>query len=54
MAAFVVVLLGLLGFTIGYAVSGTPAGGVAATALALALGAVLGRRRPTSAATSSS
>ena len=42
MAAFVVVLLGLLGFTIGYAIVGSPAGGVAATALALAVGSISG------------
>ena len=42
MAAFVVVLLGLLGFTIGFAVSGEPAGGVAATALALIVGGLAG------------
>ncbi len=42
MAGFVVVLLGLLGFTIGYAIVGSPAGGVAATALALAVGSVSG------------
>ncbi len=42
MAAVVVVILCLLGFTIGYAIVGTPAGGVAATALALAVGSVSG------------
>jgi heat shock protein HtpX len=42
MAAFVVGLLGLLGFTIGYAVVGSPAGGVAALALAIGVGAVSG------------
>ena len=42
MAAFVVVLLGLLGFTIGFAVSGEPAGGIAATGLALVVGALAG------------
>jgi heat shock protein HtpX len=42
MAAVVVVLLGLLGFTIGYAFSGSAAGGAAATALALAVGSVSG------------
>ena len=42
MAAFVVALLCLLGFTIGYAIVGTPAGGVAATLLALAVGSVSG------------
>jgi heat shock protein HtpX len=38
MAAFVVALLALLGFAIGYAVSGEPAGGVVATGLALLVG----------------
>ncbi len=38
MAAFVVVLLGLLGFAIGFAVSGEPAGGVVATGIALLVG----------------
>jgi heat shock protein HtpX len=42
MAAFVVVLLGLLGFTIGFAISGEPAGGIAATALALVVGGLAG------------
>jgi heat shock protein HtpX len=42
MAAVVVVLLGLLGFTIGYAIVGSPAGGVAATVLALAIGSISG------------
>jgi heat shock protein HtpX len=42
MAAFVVVLLGLLGFAIGFAVSGEPAGGIAATGLALVVGALAG------------
>ncbi len=42
MAAVVVVLLGLLGFTIGYAIVGSPAGGVLATGLALAVGAISG------------
>jgi heat shock protein HtpX len=42
MAAFVVVLLGLLGFAIGFAVSGEPAGGIAATALALIVGGLAG------------
>jgi heat shock protein HtpX len=42
MAAFVVVLLGLLGFTIGFAVSGEPAGGIAATAIALIVGGLAG------------
>ena len=42
MAAFVVVLLGLLGFTIGFAVSGEPAGGIATTAIALVFGGLAG------------
>ena len=42
MAAFVVALLGLLGFTIGFAVSGEPAGGIAATAIALIVGGLAG------------
>ena len=42
MAAFVVVLLGLLGFTIGFAVTGEPAGGVATTVGALVLGSLAG------------
>jgi heat shock protein HtpX len=42
MAAFVVVILGLLGFTIGYAIVGSPAGGVLATGLALAFGSITG------------
>jgi heat shock protein HtpX len=42
MAAFVVVLLGLLGFLIGFAVSGEPAGGIATTGIALVLGGLAG------------
>jgi len=42
MAAFVILVFGLLGFTIGYAVVGTPAGGVGATALALTAGGLSG------------
>ncbi len=38
MAALVVVLLALLGFAIGFAISGEPAGGVAAIAVALVVG----------------
>jgi heat shock protein HtpX len=38
MAAFVVALLALLGFAIGYATTGEPAGGVVATGLALLVG----------------
>jgi heat shock protein HtpX len=41
-AAFVTALLGLLGFTIGYATTGELAGGVFAVALAIAIGAVSG------------
>jgi heat shock protein HtpX len=42
MAAVVVAILALLGFTIGYVIVGTPAGGVAATALALGIGSISG------------
>jgi heat shock protein HtpX len=42
MAAFVVALLGVLGFAIGFAVSGEPAGGVATTGIALLIGALVG------------
>jgi len=42
MAGFIVVLLGLLGFSIGFAISGTAAGGVAATLLALSIGVMSG------------
>jgi len=42
MAAFVVVVLGVLGFAIGYAVVGSPAGGFGATGLALAFGSISG------------
>jgi heat shock protein HtpX len=42
LALAVVVLLGLLGFAIGYAVVGGPEGGVAVTVLALAIGAISG------------
>jgi heat shock protein HtpX len=42
MAAFVVILLGVLGFAIGFAVSGEPVGGIAATALALIVGGLAG------------
>ena len=38
MAGFIVLLLGLLGFSIGYAIFGTPAGGAATTLFAVALG----------------
>jgi heat shock protein HtpX len=42
LAAFVTALLGLLGFTIGYALTGEVAGGAFAVALAIAIGAVSG------------
>jgi heat shock protein HtpX len=42
MAGFVVVLLGLLGFSIGFAIFGSAAGGLAATLFALSLGALSG------------
>ena len=42
LAGFVIVILGLLGYTIGYAILGTPAGGVFATALALTVGVLTG------------
>ena len=42
MAGLVVIVLGLLGFAIGYAVVGDPAGGVVATVLALGLGSLSG------------
>ena len=42
MAAAVVVILGVLGFAIGYAVVGDPVGGIFATGLALAVGAITG------------
>ena len=42
LAAGVVALLGVLGFAIGYAIVGDPAGGVVVIALALAVGAVSG------------
>ena len=42
MAGLVVVLLGLLGFAIGFAVFGSAAGGVATTAFAVVLGALAG------------
>ena len=41
LAAFVVAILGLLGFTVGYAIVGDPAGGVAATVAALLLGGLI-------------
>jgi heat shock protein HtpX len=40
LAAFVVALLALLGFLIGYALFGTPAGGIGTTAAAIGLGAL--------------
>ncbi len=42
MAGFIVLLLGLLGFSIGYALFGTPAGGIGTTLFALAIGVVTG------------
>ena len=42
MAALVVVLLGLLGFAIGWAVFGSPAAGLGTTAVAVALGGLAG------------
>jgi len=42
MAAFVVGIFALLGFTIGYAVVGSPAGGLGALALALGIGSISG------------
>ena len=42
MAALVVALLGLLGFTIGWAVFGSPAAGLGTTAVAVALGGLAG------------
>jgi heat shock protein HtpX len=42
MAAFVVVVLGVLGFAIGYAVVGSPVGGIGATGIALAFGSLSG------------
>jgi heat shock protein HtpX len=42
MAAGVVAILGVLGFAIGYAIVGSPAGGVFVTGLAIAVGALTG------------
>jgi heat shock protein HtpX len=42
LAGFVVVVLGLLGFTIGYALTGSTAGAIGVMALALGIGAVSG------------
>lgn len=42
LAAFVVAIFAVLGFTIGYAIVGSPAGGVGATALALGIGSITG------------
>jgi heat shock protein HtpX len=42
MAAVVVAIFGALGFTIGYAMFGSPAGGAATTAFALAIGSISG------------
>ena len=44
MALFVVALLGLLGFAIGYGVFGSPAGGIGVTAVAVGVGAPLRSR----------
>ena len=41
LALFVVAVLGLLGFFVGYAIVGDPSGGVAATGAALLLGGVI-------------
>ena len=41
LALFVVAILGLLGFVIGYAIVGDPSGGVAATGAALLLGGLI-------------
>jgi heat shock protein HtpX len=42
MAAFVIALFAALGFTIGFAITGEPAGGVAATVFALVVGSLAG------------
>ena len=42
LAAFVVVVLGVLGYLIGFAISGSAGGGIVATGLALALGSLSG------------
>ena len=42
MAVLVIGLLGVLGFAIGYAVVGSPVGGIGATGLALAIGSISG------------
>jgi heat shock protein HtpX len=42
MAALVVVVLGILGFAIGYAVVGSPSGGIGALVLAIAFGSISG------------
>lgn len=42
LAAFVVLVLGVLGYVIGFAISGTPSGGVIATAAALLIGSLSG------------
>ena len=44
LALFVVAILGLLGFVIGYAIVGDPSGGVAATGAALLLGGLIAAR----------
>lgn len=42
LAGFVVVVLGVLGYVIGFAISGSPSGGIVATVLALVLGSLSG------------
>ncbi len=42
LAGALVGLLGLVGFTVGYAIVGTPAGGLVATAMAIAFGSISG------------
>jgi heat shock protein HtpX len=42
LAAFVIIVLGVLGFAIGYAIAGSPSGGVVATVLALLVGSLSG------------
>jgi heat shock protein HtpX len=42
MAALVVIILGVLGYFIGYAVVGSPSGGIAATVLAIVVGSLSG------------
>src|SRR5512141_1275265 len=42
LAAFVVIVLGVLGFVIGYAISGSPSGAVVVTVLAIGFGSLTG------------